>query len=91
MICPACNGEKGISLLCGPKGCTPGHIPCHLCNDSGKVSEEVIKRYSEGRKKRDDRLSRDLSLREEAKRLGISPIELSYIETGRIYVPPVAL
>jgi hypothetical protein len=62
-------------------------IPCRYCEGAGEVTTvraDVIRRgIAVGAELRADRLSRGLSLREEAKRLGIRPSELSDRELGR--------
>jgi hypothetical protein len=81
MICPNCKGKKQFTaILCGEGGCRSGVMQCHTCNGLGEVTEEHYKKILIGEFKRKDRISRGLSLREEAERLGITPYELSKLE-----------
>lgn len=57
---------------------------CSDCDGFGKITEEHMQRITAGRKLRDDRMARDMSLKEEATRLGISVVQLSNLEHGRV-------
>lgn len=86
--CPYCNGQGGSTGIgCGPGGCKLISLVCGMC-EGGKVQAaqlptmlEAIKR---GQARRDDRVARGLSLREEAKRLGVTVLRLSDEERGRV-------
>ena len=84
MICPNCSGSKTIPALLhhsdgsGNWGC----IQCSVCQGKGVITPEGLERLKQGNSMRLDRIGRGLSLREEAKRLGISPIVLSHREQG---------
>jgi hypothetical protein len=83
-ICPFCNGAKVIAGIgCGKDGCRVMEVACFDCKGTGQMTEEQLERVAEGRRRQRDRMSRDMTLREEAKRLGISARELSDIEHGR--------
>lgn len=84
--CPHCKGRGG-----GPCFINRGedyrthsieHRACRTCNGFGEVTAEHAERIAEGRALRDGRLSRGVSLMDEAARLGISPARLSAIERG---------
>jgi hypothetical protein len=86
--CPSCQGRK--SSPCFDDGYRDGthfgaalELPCLTCQATGTITAEHAERLSEGRRRAEDRKQRGLSLRDEAKRLGISPQELSDIEHGR--------
>jgi hypothetical protein len=88
MIYPSCGG-KGQSL-CHIDGVRDGKrfgetrlVPCSTCDGSKEITLEHHERIVIGERRREDRKSRLVTLREEAKRLGISPVELSDIEWGR--------
>jgi len=86
--CPACHGATGnAGIGCGPEGCKVMVIPCRYCSALGTVSkeraEEIDRKITEGDGLREDRKKRGLSLREEARRLGISAAKLSDREFGR--------
>jgi hypothetical protein len=83
-ICPDCEGRKIISGIgCGANGCKPMTLPCFTCKGIGSISEEQVERIRKGEAMRQDRLARDMSLREEAQRLGIKARELSDLEHGK--------
>jgi hypothetical protein len=50
---------------------------CDRCKGWGHISNEYVAALAEGERLREDRRARNVSLREEAARLGISPVELS--------------
>lgn len=80
MKCPECEG-KGFHVALACPGARIVHLPCRVC-DNGEITQDDLDRIKAGRDKREDRIRRDMSLREEAKRIGISPVELSVIERG---------
>lgn len=85
MICPDCKGEKRVfAHVNRGDGGSSGFewINCLRCKGAGEVPDEQAVWMLEGVKLRTERMARGLSLREEAKRLGISPVELSAIERG---------
>ena len=82
--CPDCKGTKIMSGIgCGPDGCKPITLPCFTCDGIGSISEDQAERMRTGEAMRLDRLVRDMSLREEAQRLGIKARELSDLEHGK--------
>lgn len=83
LTCPMCEGRKeSEAVLCGHGHCQIKMVKCSLCEGAGQVTEDHAERYREGRRRRDDRVARGKSLREEANRLGISASALSRIERG---------
>lgn len=89
LTCPFCGGKgKSQALVDGVRdGRRCGWVQemkCFTCKGSGKVSAEYAARIKAGAALRDDRRSRGLNIREEAKRLGIDPRELNDREQGRI-------
>ena len=85
MRCANCDGTGKVFgfLKYRDNGCTAGQLPCSQCRGSGELSDEQRSRIEDGRRRRDDRVARGLNLRDEARRLGITPAELSDIEWGR--------
>ena len=84
VLCPHCIGAgRSGFIACGPQGAHSGVQFCRTCEGTGHVSAELAERIAEGRRWRQDRIDRRLSQREEAERLGISPVELSKLENVR--------
>lgn len=88
-ICPSCKGKRpSLAMVDGYRdGKRFGEmreLACLTCNGKGSITAEHLERIAQGRRMRDDRVARGISLREEAKRLGISPAELSDREHGRL-------
>ena len=83
MRCPVCEGRKaGEAILCGHGHCQIKTVVCEFCRGTGEVEEQRVMAYQEGRRRRNDRVARGVSLRQEAARLGISAMELGRIERG---------
>jgi hypothetical protein len=84
VICPDCQGKGQVHahVNYGPAGCKWKRIDCFRCKATGIVPDEQAAWIAEGRKRRDERVARGVSLRDEARRLGLSPAELSSIERG---------
>lgn len=79
--CPKCDGEKKIfTHMCGHGWRL---VNCGQCGGTGLVPSEMIAWIAEGKRRRDDRMDRCVTLRSEAKRLGVSPTLLSRWEMGR--------
>lgn len=84
ITCPSCIGNgNSEGFACGPAGGRYTTLPCSVCKGAGKVSLETASHYTLGRAMAKERQGRDMSLREEAKRLGIGVVDLSDIEHGR--------
>jgi ribosome-binding protein aMBF1 (putative translation factor) len=62
-------------------------VPCTRCGATGQVTAAEAERVAEGQRRAADRKARGLSLRDEAARLGITPIELADIEHARMPAP----
>ena len=93
MICPDCNGERKVFAHVnrgekGPSGFET--IDCFRCKAAGEVPDEQALWILEGKLRRTDRISRDISLREEAQRLGIPVVQLSAMERGMQPFPTTA-
>ena len=84
VTCPSCIGQgNSEGFACGPAGGRYTTLPCSVCKGAGSVSIDTASRYTLGRAMAKERNARDMSLREEAKRLGVSVVDLSDIEHGR--------
>jgi hypothetical protein len=66
----------------GPEGYSVHRIDCLTCQGAGEVTEEHMARVEAGRKLREDRVARGLTLSQEAERLGVSREALSKREWG---------
>lgn len=84
ITCPHCNGDRRVFMFWdGSEHRGSGFVNCSTCKGEGFITDEHMTRIVEGKKRRDDRVERGVSLKEEAERLGINPVELSAIERGR--------
>lgn len=82
--CPRCTGAGGYyALVYRPTGCTNEQLICSTCQGAGYVSSEVQGWIDEGEAHRSARVGREESLRECARRLGVSAAIISAMETGR--------
>jgi hypothetical protein len=82
--CPHCNGSGfHQAISCGDAGCQPKQVPCFTCESAGEITEEHMARVEAGRKLREDRVARGLTLSQEAERLGVSRESLSKREWGK--------
>lgn len=97
MICPDCKGRGSIELhVVGRKsdgsGISEHRVQgCALCAGFGSIHPDLVAKIEKvlvdriaGREMAEDRKARKMSLREEAKRLGITPQELNNKEWGRV-------
>lgn len=82
MICPRCNGAGAYRALVCPSG-ELRDITCSLCGGARELSDEQALRLEDGARMRRERIDRGESLREAARRLGISPSDLSRLEHGQ--------
>lgn len=85
MKCTLCYGSGEIFahvLTRNPKTHGFQMIKCDRCNGSGVITQEQVALIARGKKLREDRKKCGLTLRQEAKRLGISVVELSELERG---------
>lgn len=85
--CPECEGKKRvegtISQCRGPNaGFRKISLDCWRCEGVGRVAAEVATRIADGKRMRLDRIARNFSPLSEAKRLGITVLELSDLEFG---------
>lgn len=82
VTCPDCKGTKEMHGM-GCPGWKPITIPCLTCRGTGKVPKDMIDSWKPiGAAMKKNRLARDLSLREEAKRRRMAPGVLSQMERG---------
>jgi DNA-binding XRE family transcriptional regulator len=84
VACPRCKGNKGGNGFVnrGAAGCAVEFIPCGVCRGQGMVEPHVRGWYDAGDKFRALRRQRDLSLREAAKVIGVSVVDVSEAERG---------
>ena len=81
--CPRCKGEKNVRLFVCASVCEWRTMPCFTCKGAGEITDEHDEALAKGEAMRLDRISRGLSSREEAKRLGITDIELNRREFAK--------
>lgn len=88
MQCPLCKGKRVVwgHMNTGPDSSKHrwGDMPCPTCNGSGEITQEHADRIEAGRKLRQQRLDAGETLREAATRQGMTTVQLSAIEQGRI-------
>ncbi len=85
--CPECLGAGKVTACvdCADRRQSGVRkINCPNCAGTGEVTREFLERRAEGEARRQDRILRGASLREDAKRLGVTPQELSDREHGRL-------
>ena len=76
MICPTCNGTKYIFTF-------HAAIPCHRCEQQGYVPDVQRFWIEEGKKLKDERISKLQTLREAARILQEAASFLSDMEIGK--------
>lgn len=85
-ICTDCEGTGKATALVRfamPVRCEEVTMACPRCDGVGAFSEAHLARIRVGEELRRDRVGRAVSLREEAKRIGITERELNDRERGR--------
>ena len=83
IICPHCKGRKTSPTFVTTKtGCSFREIDCFTCKGAGFITRDHRDRIVKGEGIRLERINRGLSLRQEALRLGIKPIDLARLERG---------
>ena len=81
--CPSCKGTGKVSAFACP-GFVLTELKCYDCLGAGEITEGHQEAKEHGERMRLERIARQVSLRDEAARLDISPRELSDIEHGRM-------
>lgn len=83
ITCPRCNGKREThGIMCGSSGCHTGAMKCFTCKGEGQITETHAERITIGRRMRQGRVARRVTVREEAARLGADFAEWSQIEQG---------
>lgn len=85
MICPDCSGAGRQEAIACPGGRLVV-MRCQYCNATGAITEVQIEWRTAGQAHRTERISRDESMHECAKRLGIKASIVSSFERG--YISP---
>lgn len=88
-----CGGD-GVCYVLAAHTSAPAYVtgplagfaerPCSVCDGTGEVGDERAAWMIEGAKLRAFRIERDMSLREAARWLGVSPVEWSDAEHGKV-------
>ncbi len=82
--CPDCDGTgRTWAMVDWRGGGELREVPCFLCRGRGTFTASEMAQIEHGRKLRDDRKARGLTLRQEANRRGITMEELTDLEHGR--------
>jgi hypothetical protein len=78
--CPACNGEGHVV---GHAQTNFGHywgpMACAFCRGWGAIPTDLLRRQEEGARLKREARERGMTLSKEAKRLGVSAVELSRV------------
>ena len=83
VTCPECKGE-GVSRGYACPGFKPVEIPCLRCQGTKTVPEEMLQWIKNGMAIAKKRRDAKITLRDEAKRLGIQTSQLSDMEMGMV-------
>ena len=87
ITCPHCDGKRQVYAFLnhGPdyRTHTSGYVQCSTCQGMGAITTEHAERIKTGKRVQAERIERGESLNDAARRLGISPAELSARERGR--------
>lgn len=86
MICPGCKGNKLACISVGniPDAKAFGWYKCSRCAGTGEVTPELDAAWLQGQDSRDHRIRRKETIRDAARRLGMTIAELCDFENGRI-------
>lgn len=81
--CPHCGGRgANQGIVCGPGSHQMRTFTCSTCRGSGVITEDRQTKIAKGEAMRKDRIKRNQTQREEAKRLGLDVVAYSQIERG---------
>lgn len=87
ITCPHCDGKGWVYAFLnnGPdyRTHTSGFVQCLTCQGMSAITTEHAERIETGERMRRERVERGESLNEAARRLGITPAQLSARERGR--------
>lgn len=92
MTCPDCKGS-GVTVADHVRyadGSGAWNVPgrCYQCDGSGTITDEQARWIGEGQRMREDRVAHGVGLRLEAAHRGMSVIDLSHMEQGKIQPVP---
>lgn len=90
IVCPLCKGEKrlhahinyGFNEATGTGDDAWGDVICITCDGNGEITQDHARRIAHGEVLRAERVARGETLYHAAQRLGITPTQLSAIESG---------
>lgn len=84
--CKNCKGKGTYRAFVRSEygGCAWRDVGCYVCGGSGEITEEQVVVIAEGERRRLDRIARGVSMRDEARSLGMDVVALSDLEHGRI-------
>jgi len=94
LTCQHCFGQGWtgpVHINRGALGCEwVDRMDCQSCAGTGQWTAEQAVRFRDGQKARQERVERGETLREAARRLGVSAAALSAFEQGRAALDEVA-
>ena len=79
--CPECRGKGSVKAF-GCPGFKPLVLPCQMCNGLKTVEAKILLWVKLGEELRQDRRSRQKTLRAEAQERGMKASDLSDMERG---------
>lgn len=87
--CPTCKGErKTLAFVCGINTGGVRALPCSTCNERGELTDDELSAFNIAREtakwRRDYRFSLRRTQREMAAALGLTLVQYSAYENGRI-------
>ena len=81
--CPHCGGRgANQGIACGPDRCVMRTLACSTCKGAGVITPYRQAKIEAGETMRKDRIARDMTQREEAKRRGLNVVVYSQMERG---------
>lgn len=86
MKCPLCDGKGDQFALVNMGGSShySGYFVCDTCKGTGLIADEHMRRMIAGKAAREARMKRGETLRQAAKRKGVTALEISKFERGEI-------
>ncbi len=87
MVDCRCGGTPSLVLVNRGGRCTSEERPCEYCGGTGQITEAQSEAIKGGAEYRRLRLERRESLKEAAERHGVTPSDISRMESGLVSAP----